>query len=176
MTDKRGRGRPSAYSPEIAEGICDMLAAGARWQAIQDAFSVSLRSIKRWENERPDFARAVQEAKAAAAELWATLDVLEREQDPQRARVLLEQSRWIASKWSPQSFGDRLALDVDHRVDLTAAVSEAKMRIINGVSTSLDTITEPRRLGGVSSAWPALDEPNLQSPDQEPAPLPDFMK
>ncbi|MFN8831404.1 MAG: hypothetical protein ACK50Q_16200 [Labrys sp. (in: a-proteobacteria)] len=167
MTDaeRRGRGRPSSYSDELAEQVLDLIAAGSRWREVEEQTGISTRSIMRWTTDRPDFARALAEAKAAGAEVWSTLDVLGREDDPQRARVLLEQARWLASKWSPSTFGDRVSIELEHRLDLSGALADAQRRVAGVVVDVTPAEPQPQRLGtSITTSWPQLAD----QPEDEP--------
>jgi hypothetical protein len=64
MAARRGR------SPELAETICDRIAAGATLQGVSDAPDMpSRRTVQRWMRQEPGFAAAVRVAAALRDEL-----------------------------------------------------------------------------------------------------------
>jgi hypothetical protein len=155
---RRGRGRPSAYTPELAERVLELLADGLRWREIEAATGVSVRSIMRWAAERPSFDRDLAAAKSAAAEHWATVDTLSQHSDPQRARVAAEQAKWLAARWAPGAYGDKVSIAVEHTLDIAGALNDARQRLTSIVDIT-PTTSQPLALGSsVTPSWPQLED------------------
>ena len=170
-TERRGRGRPSKWDADTAEQILDMIATGRNWADIETEAGVSARSVQRWADARPDFQLELDAAKRAGAEHLASLDPLHNEPDAQRARVRFERNKWLASKWGSEKYGDRISVEVEHRLDLSNALASARARLAVGVAIdAAGAVPSPARLGSpISGNWPALE-------DQPSEPVPDFLK
>lgn len=91
------RGRPTKYTPEIAEKICQALRGGnfritaAKW------VGVSERTFENWLKQKPDFFRAVQEAEEAAEIHAVALVMKSARNDAKHAEWWLERKcheRW----------------------------------------------------------------------------------
>lgn len=81
--------------------------------------------------EHPRMDLAYSHSQFARAELLADeiIDIADTESDPQRARNRIDARKWVASKLKPNKFGDRIDLNVNHTVDLSKALSEARNRV-----------------------------------------------
>jgi len=67
------------------------------------------------------------------------LDIVELEPDVNKARLLSDNSKWILSKRKPKVYGDKIDVNISQTVDIGAALSEAKSRVITEVTPlSLD--------------------------------------
>ena len=78
----------------------------------------------------PAFGRAMAQARedhieAIADEMQTIADT---DVDPQRARNRIDVRRWRASKLKPETYGDRVDVKVNHTVNLTEALAEARKR------------------------------------------------
>jgi len=58
------------------------------------------------------------------------IDIADTEPDSIRARNMIDVRRWMASKLMPRTYGDRLDVNVTGTVDLTAAMAEARNRLL----------------------------------------------
>jgi len=110
-------GRPSAYTPEIAEAICDKLAEGLSLVAIcKDEAMPGLRTVMRWAAERTDFGIEYARAREAQAETMDDMILTTAEKagaDPQAARVKIDAYKWRAAKLAPKRYGDKTLVGSD---------------------------------------------------------------
>jgi len=128
-------GRPSDFTPEIAEEICDRVAKGESLRTIcgadRDDFTPSERTIYRWlESGEPwaaEFRQQYAHAREAQAdvkfdEAWAIAKAATPE-NVQVARLQVDTIKWQASKLVPKKYGDRVDVshsgEVAHRHDLS---------------------------------------------------------
>jgi hypothetical protein len=107
--------RPSAYSEEIAEVICDRLANGESLVAICASDELPHRStVLRWLAKDDSFATRCARARDAQAdyafdEMAAIEDqTLAGVVPPDVARVVLSSKQWRASKLAPKKYGDKV--------------------------------------------------------------------
>lgn len=132
--------RPSSFSQDIADTICERLADGESLRTICASEAMPKRStVFRWLNEREEFrsqyARAREEqAEALADEIVAISDgdgTEENPSDPQRDKLRVDARKWAAAKLLPKKFGDSVQLkhaDADgNKVDLADAPAAARL-------------------------------------------------
>lgn len=127
-------GRPTMYTEEIGDRICELHANGKRLVEIcrdNDWAPLNSSTIRRWADRIPEFGQKLAEARRHHAEAMAeeTVDDATTTIDPHRARVKIQAKQWLASKYNPQTFGDKLELAVDQRISLTDALTAAQDRL-----------------------------------------------
>ena len=106
-------GRPSIYSEDLADNICDRLMAGESMRQICADDGMPHRvTVMRWQDSNEAFAAKCARARESQADLMddKILDVAERvercELDPNAARVAISAYQWRASKLKPKKYGD----------------------------------------------------------------------
>lgn len=127
------RGRPSLYTPEIAESICERLAAGETLRAIcRDDGLPSEVTVRRWamgdtEGFSAQYAKARELGYHGMADELVeiadetTFDTLRGSEDQPdkpnhewitRSRLRVDTRKWLLSKALPKIYGDRLTAEV----------------------------------------------------------------
>lgn len=137
-------GRPSTFSPAIADAICLRLADGESLRTICTAKDMPAKStVFLWLIKHSVFSDQYAQAREAQAASYADdiVDIADTEKDPQKARVRIDARKWHASKLAPKKYGDKVALvgggagdSPIQTVDLTKATDEhlAKLETIIG--------------------------------------------
>ena len=114
--DKKRTGRPSAYSEEVADLICERLACGESLKRIcSDEGMPAQSSVFKWLGENPSFSEKYVRAREAQAEALADeiVDIADGgSADPQRDRLRVEARKWIASKLKPKKYGDKQSFEM----------------------------------------------------------------
>lgn len=112
-------GRPSIYSPEIADKICERLATGETLRSIgNDDDLPSTSTIERWRDKDADFdgrcARAIERGIDRDVDGMKDIEslTLAGKYDPAASRAVLSSIQWRASKRFPKRYGDRLSTEV----------------------------------------------------------------
>lgn len=129
-------GRPSIYSQELCDRICEEIVLGRSLRSICDDYDMpSIATIFRWfrseDGFREQYARAKEEqADTLADEMLditddARNDYMERfdkdgvsigwylnGEHVQRSKLRIDTRKWIASKLKPKKYGDKV--DVEH--------------------------------------------------------------
>lgn len=108
----RSVGRPSTYSPEIADAICEQMIAGRDLLDIcKDGDMPSRSSVYRWLNDYPEFEAQYARAREAMADLeLRNLKQLAddcTEENVNSTRVKLNHHQWRLMKIAPRTYGDR---------------------------------------------------------------------
>lgn len=143
-------GRPSEYTQELADKICEQLAVGYSLRTVsKDAELPSVETIFKWLRTNPEFleqyARAKQEAADAMAEDIldisddATNDWMEDNYDKgktpgyalngeniQRSKLRVDTRKFLMAKMKPKIYGDK--------IDMTTNGKDLPTPILGGMS------------------------------------------
>lgn len=127
-------GRPSDFSPEIANEICERIARGASLRSItgadRDDFMPGQTTVYRWLEENEEFRKQYAHARERQADHYAEeiVDIADGRddwkptdaemasaivRDPQRDRLRIDARKWVASKLAPKKYGDKTILSGD---------------------------------------------------------------
>lgn len=132
MAAKNKGGRPSDYTPEIAETICLLLSGGESLRSVcSDEGMPCKQTVLRWIIQRPEFRDQYVRAKTEGAEAIAeelfdiaddgTNDWMERMdkegnaigwqlngEHVQRSKLRIDTRKWYLSKIMPKKYGDKI--------------------------------------------------------------------
>ena len=143
---KRPKGRPSDYTQELADEICERLSEGQSLRTVcSDDKMPSRKTVFSWMRKHPDFlnqyARAKQEAADALAE-----EILDISDDAEAAikgtaekkssamaqayRLRVDTRKFIMAKMKPKKYGEK--------IDLTTNGKDLPAPIMGGTSVSTD--------------------------------------
>jgi len=113
-------GRPSSYTPELVESICERLAEGESLRSIcRDEAMPDRTTVTRWLAEIGDFATKYARAHEEQAEFHhAEMDRLEAAVEDgtlsaPAAGVILANKRWRMEKLKPKVYGNAVTLKGD---------------------------------------------------------------
>lgn len=123
-------GRPSTYTPEVADAICDRIAEGASLRAIcADEAMPGRTTVNRWLREKAEFRDQYARAREEQAEHLldeileiaddATNDFMtitkgdvsyevENKEWTSRSKLRVDTRKWAMSKLAPKKYGDKL--------------------------------------------------------------------
>lgn len=132
---EQNKGRPTTYTIEIADMICDRIAKGESLARITTPKNMPQPStVYKWLSEIPEFSDKYDKAKQECAELYAEqiLEIADEgvndfneKLDPdgniigwqvnkehvQRSRLRVDARKWVAAKLKPKKFGERVQQD-----------------------------------------------------------------
>lgn len=117
--------------PDFWEQFLAQISERGRLRAHLSLWEIPFSTYYRWINQNPDRKADVQAALEAAGHSYAEaaaddIDAFDMS-DPRFARLRLEQQRWFATKYAPDTYGDRAKLEVEHsskQQDHLAALKE----------------------------------------------------
>jgi len=144
-------GRPSAYSDDLADAICEHIVSGLSIREIGEKPEMPAPStIWRWaatnQNFQERYARAMEvRAERFAEELLeiaddGTNDWMSRQGDDgetirvldhehvQRSKLRIDSRKWLMAKMAPKKYGDKVNLEHSGAVTFEQAVTEAAAR------------------------------------------------
>lgn len=138
-------GRPSKYTQELADRICERLAMGESMRSVcRDESMPAMSSVFKWLREDQSFsqqyARAKQESADAMAEdiltiAEATFGMVQENPNiagpmVQAQRLHIDTKKWLMSKMQPKKYGEKLDLTTDGK-ELPQPIM--KLEIPNGI-------------------------------------------
>jgi hypothetical protein len=115
---KRPRGRPSTYTDDVADEICERLAGGESLLSITgDDDMPSQSMVYRWLDKIPGFREKYAQARVMQAHTLAEQAAQMASgkfelADPAFARLQLDAIKWTAGKLAPRVYGEKLDLNV----------------------------------------------------------------
>jgi hypothetical protein len=128
---RKPTGRPSSYTFEVSEEICQQMAEGKGLRAICAQEGMPHRAtVLKWLNDRPDFVGRYAQAREALMD-WYSEEILRIAFDDsgdliidgdrvmsghhvvQRARLKVDTVKWIMAKLHPGKYGDKPALEAN---------------------------------------------------------------
>lgn len=109
-------GRPSGYTPELADEICKRIAAPMSLTKVCKAADMpGMSSVFEWLRQYPEFKESYAHATAERAEAQGEemLDIAEDKTiEPKRARLMIDTRKWLMSKTNPKKYGDRVTTEL----------------------------------------------------------------
>lgn len=124
MSDtKRKTGRPSKYSDELAEKICEKIANGRSLRSIcaEDGMPTT-STVCKWLIENKEFSEQYARAREKQADYFAEEIIEIADSVPAdsaevaKAKLQIDARKWKAAKLAPKKYGEKLELDADMRV------------------------------------------------------------
>ena len=112
-------GRPSTYTEEMGNLICDKLTEGVSLRKLcaQPEFPTA-STVYVWLDRFPEFAERYARAREAATEdmLEDILEIADRDGlDPQEKRVRIDTRKWVMGRLKPKKYGDKQTVDVGNK-------------------------------------------------------------
>lgn len=106
-------GRPSEYTVEKADDICEHIAEGKSLSSWARENDYALKTIYRWLRQNKEFSANYARAREDAADSLVDklMDIADNEDDVQRAKLKSDNVKWVASRMKPKSYGDKIQQD-----------------------------------------------------------------
>jgi len=142
---KATKGRPSDYTQETADIICERLALGVSLRTVAKADDMpAMSTIFKWLRENKDFSEQYAKAKQESTDAMAedildiaddgTNDYMETEDgrtvyngdSVQRARLRVDTRKWLMAKMKPKVYGDKQ--EIDHTVRMVQPILGGESR------------------------------------------------
>jgi hypothetical protein len=107
-------GRPSTFSENMADVIClDIMAGKSLREICAREGMPATATVYKWLGQYDEFRDSYAHAREIQADVLADeiIEIADSETDPNRARVMIDARKWLASKLRPKRYGDRVELD-----------------------------------------------------------------
>ncbi len=128
------QGRPTDYTEEKADEICNHIAEGnslASYCRVEGnaKYSTIMQWLVKHESFAEKYTRAREEQGEADADAVSDIrmKVMSGELDPQAARVAMDAAKWTAAKRKPKKYGEKLELEHSGSVSLTPDARQAEI-------------------------------------------------
>lgn len=116
---------------EVQAQVCTLLATGKTIEAACHLAGITEYRYTKWLVELPAFERSVRSARAILIDrrMDNAGHVARTEPDVNRARLIIDTDKWLASKLIPKVYGDRLDVNVTATIDISDARQLARQRV-----------------------------------------------
>ncbi|MEL6423793.1 MAG: hypothetical protein AAFQ42_15315, partial [Pseudomonadota bacterium] len=107
-------GRPTVYTPELADEICQRLSEGESLiQIMRDDHMPARSQIYAWLKVHPEFQDNYVRAREEQTDHFAeqTIVIADEEPDPVKARVQIDARKWAAAQMNPGKYAQRKIVD-----------------------------------------------------------------
>lgn len=155
---------------EIALTIIDGLYTGATIKDLCAVMDIPESTFYRMKDSDPILSDLYGRARRCYAEMKVDeiIGIADNTDDAAKARNMIDARKWSASKLMPQVYGDRIDLNVNTKLDLSAAIEEAKTRYLcatqaQAIETTARDITDDKALPTTGS------EPVAPEKEEEPS-------
>ena len=137
VSDDKKKGRPSVFTQDTADVICERIAAGESVRQISKSPDMPAQStIYKWLNENDVFSEQYARARETQAEIYAEeiISIADCSSEEAgavaKARLQVDARKWYASKVAPKKYGDRIQQDINANVNISLIdrVLEARKR------------------------------------------------
>lgn len=123
---KPGRGRPTDYTVEMGDIICERLACGEslRRMCLDDDSLPCERTVYRWLIKHDDFSQNYTRAREFQSEcrLEDMIEIADNPKlEPHDKRVRIDTRKWINARLTPKKYGDRSEVRQIHDLSEEAA-------------------------------------------------------
>lgn len=135
------RGRPSGYSEEIADRLCEAIAQGNALYILCECDGMPAeRTVYQWLEKYPQFAQEYARARARQQDRCADeiIEIADKCIDPNKARLQVDARKWRMSKLAPKKYGDKLEIGGDPENPLKMLLSQLPTGSIKPVDESED--------------------------------------
>lgn len=141
---KAKMGRPSSYTKDIADQICEHIAAGGFATDLQRFGLPSHTTIAKWQNENEEFAAAYARAREQRGETFAQqiIEIADTEPDAAAARNRIDARKWIAGKLFPRVYGDTQRVDINQQITVADAHASVLMRLADQARANKQQVIE----------------------------------
>jgi hypothetical protein len=140
-------GRPSLYSPQLIDEICERIALGETLRSIcLDNHMPARIQILRWLKKYPDFRSQYAQARLDQADTFAEeiIDIGRTAGDAQLGRLQMDALKWASSKIAPKKYGDKVEHEVNgtQKLNLTFTIG-GRDDTVDGDFTLVDSKPVP---------------------------------
>lgn len=110
---KKKHGRPTKFTQELADTICERMANGETLRAICRDLGFPHSTVIEWTMTNKSFSDQYAQARLKQADAYADmiLDEAFNSHDAQIGRLRVDALKWVASKLAPKRYGDKVEVE-----------------------------------------------------------------
>ena len=110
---KKKQGRPTKFTQELADLICERMANGETLRSICRDINLPASTVIEWTMNNKGFSEQYTQARQKQADSYADmiLDEAFNSHDAQIGRLRVDALKWVASKLAPKRYGDKVEVE-----------------------------------------------------------------
>lgn len=110
---KKKQGRPTKFTQELADTICERMANGETMRSICREIDIPPSTVIEWTMNNKAFSEQYTQARHKQADSYADmiLDEAFNSHDAQIGRLRVDALKWVASKLAPKRYGDKVEVE-----------------------------------------------------------------
>ena len=106
-------GRPTAYTDELADEICDLIASGQTLQQICDSKGLDRTAVVKWQRTHDRFGTNIARARSDQQEWWedriTALNLSMDKDNWQYVNAQIRNIQWLMGKRNSRVYGDKIS-------------------------------------------------------------------
>lgn len=109
----RKQGRPTKFTQELADTICERMANGETLRAVCRDIRLAPSTVIEWTMNNKEFSEHYAQARQKQADAYADmiLDEAFNSHDAQIGRLRVDALKWVASKLAPKRYGEKVEVE-----------------------------------------------------------------
>jgi hypothetical protein len=112
-TKPKKKGRPTTYTQQLADQICERMANGETLRAVCRDIDLPASTVIEWTMNNKTFSEQYTQARQKQADAYADmiLDEAFNSHDAAIGRLRVDALKWVASKLAPKRYGDKVEVE-----------------------------------------------------------------
>ena len=112
-TKPKKKGRPTTFTQQLADQICERMANGETLRAVCRDIGLPPSTVIEWTMNNKTFSEQYTQARQKQADSYADmiLDEAFNSHDAQIGRLRVDALKWVASKLAPKRYGDKVEVE-----------------------------------------------------------------
>lgn len=112
-TKPKKKGRPTTFTQQLADQICERIANGETLRAVCRDIQLAPSTVIEWTMNKKTFSEQYAQARQKQADSYADmiLDEAFNSHDAAIGRLRVDALKWVASKLAPKRYGDKVEVE-----------------------------------------------------------------
>ena len=112
-TKPKKKGRPTTYTQQLADQICERMANGETLRSVCRDIDLPASTVIEWTMNNKTFSEQYTQARQKQADAYADmiLDEAFNSHDAAIGRLRVDALKWVASKLAPKRYGDKVEVE-----------------------------------------------------------------
>jgi hypothetical protein len=145
-------GRPSKFTPELSNKICELTATAHSLEQICQKLKLHHSTIAKWQAENPEFSADYARAREAQGDYMDSKVLTEAQnctnENYLATRVRIDAYKWRAAHLRPKVYGDKTQIDANVTMSWASIVEEvAAKRLAEAKTIEGEIVDETEKKG-----------------------------
>lgn len=113
--------------------VVDLIEGGQSLKVACETLGIAMQRFNEHKRSDKDLSAAYGRAMETRADYLAEqiIEIADTESDSSKARNQIDARKWFAAKVHPKQYGERVDLNVTQSIDISAALEEARARLLS---------------------------------------------